>query len=221
MNNKQSDYIKAFDEYNLDTPKGISHFCNRVVSDELFISIPDFDYINNKPGKVQSLNKKYVNNKGKIAIVGTITPFRGNGYYCTSTNNRVYETLDRYFGIKNPSLVDLKKELKNKPNDKTIINQIITILKQHGIVFIDVIAYAYYIKASSLDDDIMFLSLDYESFKNIEVDYYICTSKNARDCLYKINNNINKDTCEICHQDRYHYKYEKWEKILNKFLKNQ
>jgi hypothetical protein len=64
------------------------------------------------------------------------------------------------------------------------------------------------------------MSLDYETFKNVEnkahIVRYICTSNNAKICLNKIlekNNVSNQNVC-VCYQDRFHYNKNDWKNAL-------
>lgn len=147
-----------------------------------------------------------------FAIVGTITPYCGQGYFYTSIPNLVYGVLDDYYQTNN-KLVDLKKEIDSNPAS---IDEIKLFIKEHRFLFIDVIKHAWIPIESSEDKDILFYSLDYESFNKIKhIKKFICTSQNAYNCLKLI---VKDDVeIEICHQDRFHIDENKWKETLNHF----
>lgn len=207
-----------------DLSKTNEDFVNKIVDDSQIQKA-----VGSLPPGVEmaySLNgAPYLNHEAKVVIVGTITPWNGSemGYYYTSVYNKVYSILDEYFGLKNTnsSLVALKKRLKKASNaDKEkIIDEIKDILKQQQIAFIDVIKSAIRVEHNANDDKILLFSLDYDAFKNCDnVDKFICTSNNAADCLKDIfrENGVNyANKIEICPQDRFHYKKDRWEEVLD------
>lgn len=177
------------------------------------------NFDNNLYEKVDSLNKtcfdKRLIENANIVIVGTLTPSNGMGfgYYYTSERNRVYKLLDYCFDKETNGLSDLKKELKQNPKDKTILQKIKEYLFEHKIVFVDVIDVAIRKKGSSLDDDIIEYTLDYNSFKHCKNSQkFVCTSKNAMLCLNKIQK---FDNVVLCPQDRFRCKKEDWKKQIS------
>ena len=177
------------------------------------------NFDNNLYEKVDSLNKtcfdKRLIENANIVIVGTLTPSNGMGfgYYYTSERNKVYKLLDYCCDTETNGLSDLKKELKQNPKDKTILQKVKEYLFEHKIVFVDVIDMAIRKKGSALDDDIIEYTLDYNTFKHCKSSQkFVCTSKNAMMCLQKIRK---FDNVVICHQDRFHCKKEDWKKQIN------
>ena len=183
---------------------------------------------------VDSLNEQTCLTKDtKLVIAGAITTFKGmeHGYFYTSSvNNPVYKTLDKYFDLKNPadSLEAQKTLLKSASDEKKpeIIAKIKEILTKKNIAFIDVIKTAVRKTGKSDDNLIVLFDLDYEAFEKCKnVEKYICTSKNTADCLKEIfkKNGTAKYSgkISICHQDRFHYKYEEWKKALDEVIKKK
>ena len=175
--------------------------------------------------KVKSLNNfafnKTLISNAKIIIVGTLTPPEGmnNGYYYSSSKNKVFGILDKCLDSEN-KLSKLKKELYLNPKNKDIINSIEKLLFDYKIAFIDIIDNAIRIKNSSKDDDILMFSLDKKSFEYCNTNQiFICTSKNAKDGLMEISQdkkvNIECSKIFVCHQDRFHFKLENWKDKLN------
>lgn len=163
---------------------------------------------------IQYFDKKLIEN-ANIIIVGTLTPANGmnNGYYYSSDRNRVYGLIDYCFDTEENGLAKLKKQLKQANKKTEIIKQIKNYLFEHKIAFLDIIDKAIRKKGSSLDDDIIQYTLDFESFKFCNNSQkFVCTSKNAKLSLDKIAkfNNVT-----ICHQDRFRCKKEIWKKELN------
>ena len=204
-------------------------FANKVIEQEDFdilktkIKTDDYEF-------AKSLNfKNCLNDETKLVIVGTVTPWNGTeyGYFYTSGVNKVYGILDRYFGLMETenSLVSLKKQLA-KTNDSTkkekIVNKIIEVLQTLKIAFIDVADEVLREKHNARDDKILIYSLDFDSFKNAnKINYFICTSKNTKECLDIIFDKLGFDKTKIvvCNQGWPHYKWETWETELNKIFK--
>ena len=177
--------------------------------------------------RVYSLNQmhwsqKIVGNATKI-IVGTLTPPDGmaNGYYYSSSPNKVFGIIDKCYKD-NGTFVGLKKQLLANRKNKEIIKQIEEKLLEHNIAFIDVVDQAIRVKGSYLDEDIVLYSLDFKAFRNCnEHQTFICTSQNARKGLEEIINQdpsikINRDNIVVCYQDRFHYKEEDWKNGLRR-----
>ena len=158
-------------------------------------------------GSFCSFNSQYhlVELTTKVIIVGTITSPQGRGtnkdFYYMSPYNPTYRILDAYF--KDTHFVQNKKAGN--------ISAIIEELKSKGIAFIDVVDSCSNPKNSSLDDDLINIKLDYESFKDINDNIVlIANSKNAYGALLKIaqRNNL-KNKIIYVYGFRF-YKQEDW-----------
>lgn len=167
---------------------------------------------------VNSLNNKFFDKKlienAKIIIVGTITPENGmnNGYYYSSDRNKVYGLIDYCFSTEENGLVILKRQLRQANEKSEIIKKIKNYLFEHKIAFLDIINKAIRKIGSSLDDDIVEYTFDFESFKYCNNNQkFVCTSKNAKIGLEKIKK---FDNVVICPQDRFRCKKEDWKKEL-------
>lgn len=162
-------------------------------------------------GSFQSFNKDYrlLTPHTKVIIVGTITSPQGRGtnkdFYYMSPYNPMYRIIDNYF--KSSNLVRYKKE----GNIPSIIKE----LNRLGIAFIDVIDSCNNPKNSSLDDDLIDIKLDYESFKDIDVNIVmLANSKNAFGALLKIaEHNKLKNKIKYVYGFRF-YKQEDWDKAF-------
>ena len=162
-------------------------------------------------GPYHSFNKDYhlVGETTKVIIVGTITSPQGRGFnkdfYYMSPYNPMYRIIDNYF--KSSNLVKYKKE-----GD---ISSIIKELNKLGIAFIDVIESCSNPKNSSLDDDLIDIKLDYESFKDIDENIVmLANSKNAYGALLKIaEHNHLKNIIKYVYGFRF-YKQEDWDKAF-------
>lgn len=160
-----------------------------------------------------------------ILIVGTITPYTGNGYFYTSQYNIIFEAIDNKKGTSlvkmrkllipntlkeadldgidvdllkiklglsaNASFADLKNELSKCKGKQIVIETIKEILIENNIAFLDVIDEAIRKKNSADDNDILYCTLDYTSFKNAFklLDPHamiICNSKTAEKLYKKI-----------------------------------
>lgn len=198
-----------------------SNFSKRFCNDNFFDSI-NFD--KNLCEKIFSLNKTNANKQliqnAKKIIVGTLTPPEGmqNGYYYSSSKNKVFGIIDKCFdngGV----LTNLKKQLANDKKSTKILQNIENYLQKQQIAFIDVIDRAIRIKGSSKDDDILFYTLDYDVFKQCDSkQMFICTSLNAKNGLLAIckNGDVKIDTKNIfvCYQDRFHFNLQDWKEKL-------
>ena len=162
-------------------------------------------------GPFHSFNKDYhlVTPNTKVIIVGTITSPQGRGvnkdFYYMSPYNPMYRIIDNYF--KSSNLVKYKKE-----GD---IPAIIDELNNLGIAFIDVIESCNNTKNSSLDDDLIDIKLDYESFKGVDENIVmLANSKNAYGALLKIaEHNHLKNKIKYVYGFRF-YKQEDWNKAF-------
>ena len=89
---------------------------------------------------------------------------------------------------------------------------------EHKIAFVDIIERAVRAKGSSKDDDIFTYSLDFDAFKICDKNQiFICTSKNAKAGLLQIAqkvDGINQENIFVCYQDRFHFNFDEWRKIL-------
>ncbi len=168
-----------------------------------------------KGGPFHSFNKDYhlANNTTKVIIVGTITSPQGRGinkdFYYMSPYNPMYHILDNYF--KTTNFVKNKKE----GNIKELIKE----LKEKGIAFLDVIKSCNNLNNSSLDDDLIDIELDYETFKDIDENIVmLANSKNAYGGLLKIvGHNHLKNKILYVYGFRF-YKQEDWNKALKEIL---
>ena len=162
-------------------------------------------------GPFHSFNKDYhlVTAHTKVIIVGTITSPQGRGsnkdFYYMSPYNPMYHIIDNYF--KSSNLVKYKKE-----GD---ISSIKKELDNIGIAFIDVIESCSNPKNSSLDDDLIDIKLDYESFKDIDENIVLlANSKNAFGALQRIaEHNHLKNKIKYVYGFRF-YKQEDWNKAF-------
>ena len=169
--------------------------------------------IDGNGGPYYSFNKDYhlVTTNTKVIIVGTITSPQGRGlnkdFYYMSPYNPMYRIIDNYF--KSSNLVKYKKE-----GD---IPSIIKELDNLGIAFIDVIESCSNPKNSSLDDDLIDIKLDYESFKDVDENVVmVANSKNAYGALLKIaEHNHLKNLVEYVYGFRF-YKQQEWNNVLEK-----
>ena len=162
-------------------------------------------------GPFRSFNKDYhlVTTNTKVIIVGTITSPQGRGlnkdFYYMSPYNPMYRIIDNYF--KTSNLVKYKKV-----GD---IPSIIKELNKLGVAFIDVVDSCSNPKNSSLDDDLIDIKLDYESFKDIDENIVmLANSKNAFGALLKIaEHNHLKNKIKYVYGFRF-YKQEDWDKAF-------
>ncbi len=123
---------------------------------------------------VPSFNKNdSITPNTKLLIVGTLTPPQGqnSGYFYTAPKNRIYGYIDA--ATNKTNLKELKGNLKDAPNKtdlkEAIIEEIIKVLKENNIAFLDVIDKAVRKDENSyLDSDIAEYTLDYESFKKLK-----------------------------------------------------
>lgn len=124
---------------------------------------------------VESMNKETcLTEKTTLLIVGTLTPPKGQGYFYTSPNNKIYGYIDYALGT---NLKELKCQLK----ENNVVDTIKSTLQCHGIAFLDVIKYAIRKETSCLDKDIMQFSLDMEAFKKVATCKNITVVCNSRD----------------------------------------
>ena len=187
----------------------------------------DLDHISLEENyeKVYSLNqihwsKKIIENADKI-IVGTLTPPDGmtNGYYYSSSHNKVFGIIDKCYE-NDGTFLELKKQLLIHHKNKATIKQIEEKLLKYKVAFIDIVDQAIRVKRSSLDDDIVLYSLDFKAFRNCnEHQTFICTSQNAKKGLEEIikqdpSIKINNNNIVVCYQDRFHYKEDDWKSRL-------
>lgn len=179
-----------------------------------FLKIVDKD---GQGGPYYSFNKDYhlVNGTTKVIIVGTITSPQGRGanksFYYMSSYNPMYRILDTYFKSigRETNLVNNKK-VGNIP-------AIIEELKEKKVAFLDVIESCSNPKNSSLDDDLIDIKLDFESFKDIDENVVmLANSKNAYGALQRITeHNHLKNKIKYVYGFRF-YKQEDWNKAFQK-----
>lgn len=120
----------------------------------------------------------------KLIIVGTITPPEGAGYFYTAPRNKIYGYIDQALG--NTNLKETKKLLLQNPNDAKIIEDIKHTLVLNKIAFLDVIKFAIRKDDSPYDNDIIYYTVDADSFRNNTDAVYICNSKFALECFLEI-----------------------------------
>lgn len=122
---------------------------------------------NTKEDSAEGFNKKHcITPETRLVIVGTITPTAGttNGYFYTAPRNRIYGYIDQAIET---NLKERKRELQSAENKGEIVEDIIKVLKENKIAFLDVMKYVIRSKGSSSDDDIIYYCLDVDSFKKI------------------------------------------------------
>ena len=171
--------------------------------------------IDGNGGPYNSFNRNYhlVTPHTKAIIVGTITSPQGRGlnkdFFYMSPNNPMYRIIDNYF--KTSNFVKYKKE-----GD---IPSIIKELNKLGIAFIDVIESCNNPKNSSLDDDLIDIKLDYESFKDIDENIVLlANSRNAFGAVLKIaEHNHLKNKIEYVYGFRF-YKQEDWNQAFKNYI---
>lgn len=176
----------------------MSKFLNRITAD-------------GKGGPFYSFNKDYhlVNKTTKVIIVGTITSPQGRGinkdFYYMSPYNPMYRIIDTYFkSIGKSSNFVINKKAGN-------VSAIIDELNEKGIAFLDVIESCSNPINSSLDNDLLDIKLDYESFKDINKNVIlIANSKNAYQALLRIKEKNNlTNSVKYVYGFRF-YKQEDW-----------
>lgn len=137
---------------------------------------------NTKEDLAESFNREHcITPETRLVIVGTITPTAGttNGYFYTAPRNRIYGYIDQAIAT---NLKERKKELQSAENKGEIVADIIKVLKENRIAFLDVIKYVIRTKGSSSDDDIKYYCLDVDSFKKIpDSACVICNSRLAEE----------------------------------------
>ena len=171
--------------------------------------------IDGNGGPFHSFNKDYhlVTPHTKVIIVGTITSPQGRGinkdFYYMSPYNPMYRIIDNYFQSSN--LVKYKKE-----GD---IPAIIGELSSLGIAFIDVIESCNNPNNSSLDDELIDIKLDYESFKDIDENIVLlANSKNAFGALQRIaEHNHLKNPIKYVYGFRF-YNQEDWNEAFKSYI---
>lgn len=128
----------------------------------------------------------------RYLIVGTLTPPEGrnNGYFYTSSKNKMFRYIDLSFS----DGLYLEKQ-KNNPAE------IENILSKRHVAFIDVINEAIVSKVSSRDDDILSYTLDYKSFEEI-------FSMNPNIKIAVNSKNAEAGFKQICNELKKHIKYE-------------
>ena len=202
--------------------KIVSTFCKRIC---LKNKIESIDIDTSKFEKIMSHNNIDFNQKlvqsAKIIIIGTLTPPEGmeNGYYYSSSKNKVFGILDRCLNL-DGTFVELKKQLALNKQSRSVVKEIEKQLHNNNLAFLDIIDRAIRVKGSSKDDDILMYSLDYDHFKFCNTSQiFICTSKNAKNGLLEIvkDKDVNIDCSKIfvCYQDRFHFDITDWKQKLN------
>ena len=136
----------------------------------------------------------------KYIIVGTLTPPKGRnaGFFYSAPKNHMFEFIDNAFKSRDQySLVKLKNDL-NDPNctrpKQNIIDDIKDVMSARKICFIDVVDQAIASSSKYQDEYISRYSLDYESFKKINIHNpnikIVANSNNAKVRLDEIFNTI-------------------------------
>ena len=158
----------------------------------------------------ESLNGKFKTYKKdtKILIVGTITPEDGKFYYCNP--NAKHNTLDflfEYFKSEKKSffvnqkynqIKDFRKAVADE--EQSAIEEIKNALATHKIAFLDVIRRALRVKDSAIDSNLIYATLDYESFEeplnNNEL-FIIVNSLEAKRCFEEIFKRVKHQTIKV------------------------
>ena len=133
----------------------------------------------------------------KLIIVGTITPSEGcrNGYFYTARYNRIYGYIDQAIGT---NLKEKKLALADGKNNADIVSEIIKILKDNKIAFLDVMKQVIRPQNSYEDDKIRCYLLDTDSFNNIDESVtIICNSKLAEEGYIKICNHLGRNSKHV------------------------
>lgn len=153
------------------------------------------DYPNHDPKKdiyVESFDEEStINDLTEYLVIGTLTPPKGRGkhnegYFYCSDKNHMYEYIDsaKHLGLCH------KKEEFIKNWDPKIKQEIIDILIDNNIAFLDVVDEAYAVRGSSKDDDIVCYTLATKYFKKVNFSNpklkIVANSLNAYDVIMKI-----------------------------------
>lgn len=117
--------------------------------------------------------------KVKIIIVGSITPWNGNGWFYTAPRTKMYKVLDQV--IPNANFDYLKSNGK--------INELKEVLKKEGIYFIDVFKKVIRQKNAASDKAIMFGTLNDDAFTNF------INGLNNNKLLVVANSKLSYDLC--------------------------
>lgn len=92
-----------------------------------------------------------INRNTRILIVGTVAPKTSSTYFYTSPHSKMYDVLDHL----------LNTAMKGMKNDQ---ESLLKALSEHNIAFLDVFERVLRKKDSSLDKDILFGTLNYDTF---------------------------------------------------------
>lgn len=149
----------------------------------------------------------YLNENIKYIVVGTLTPFDGreNGYFYAAKNNSQIKMID--YAFENKKLQEKYELLSNNKKNCDVIDEIISILNDRKIAFLDVIKEGFSPNqiGCAKDELIYPFILDKESFrkliqKNKNVNF-ICNSRFSEEALVTILSSIKKDmTCDNNHK---------------------
>ena len=140
---------------------------------------------NMKEDSAESFNREHcITPETRLVIVGTITPTAGtaNGYFYTAPRNRIYGYIDQAIGT---NLKEIKRELQSAENKGEVVADIIKVLKENKIAFLDVMKHVIRTNGSSSDDDIKYYCLDIESFKKIQESVNIVCNSRLAEAKYK------------------------------------
>lgn len=179
-----------------------------------------YDYTNGSFAYSMNDYYKVDNSKLKLLIVGTLTPNNGKGYYYTALDNsgrgnridyNIYNYINKAnLGIKinineianmlnlpdeemDVNSPDNRMKSNQYENNKPTIEKINTLLNDAGIYFFDVFSSAIREdKYNPSDSNIKVASLDYDNFKNIEINR--CNIiVNSREAFNRLKMLIQKD----------------------------
>ena len=154
--------------------------------------------------------------KAKIIIVGSITPWNGNGWFYTAPKTKMYKVLDQV--IPNANFDYLKS------NEK--INELKEALKKEGIYFIDVFKKVIRQKNTASDKAIMFGTLNDDAFTNFinglnnNKILVVANSKLSYDLCNRIltRNNL-KDKCVFLDKPHTIFNYWNFNKMVDDWKK--
>lgn len=154
--------------------------------------------------------------KAKIIIVGSITPWNGNGWFYTAPRTKMYKVLDQV--IPNANFDYLKSNGK--------INELKEALKKEGIYFIDVFKKVIRQKNTASDKAIMFGTLNDDAFTNFinrlnnNKILVVANSKLSYDLCNRIltRNNL-KDKCVFLDKPHTIFNYWNFNKMVDDWKK--
>ena len=177
--------------------------------------------IEQKEGTIHNLNDKVgkflFDGDSKILIVGTITPPKGMDYgFYYVTNRYLYKFLSTYFN---------DDKFYKYAHDKAKKQQLFELTKSRNIAMLDVVkSCERIIPFDASDDNLINITLDYESFRDLKnVKLIIATSKNVEYCLVNMEMLIESERGKIKYLSLFNrhtgFSYEEWKKAFDEALK--